>query len=406
MTIDSTILRRTAITFAAAIAVAVLPTLTTLLLLGRAGGRQLRCGADAEPSEGVFQVAASSRSTTSRAPSVAASSAADHVRGKLHAARASAVERRLRVSFAMFQAGWALSVISLTPLVMLRVDLPIEAAVGSHYWWLVLLPLGKCLLALALFPTDARAIRVVCALLLVQFSFVGALIIADVLAGPDAQQSSLAVLYLAAASALPRTLICCGDCEMQPRPALRWLWTVVRLFFLGRGVIFVGFSIATKVQGGNYFDWKSAALSVACLACAALATPHNRGRIHRRLGRLGGRGTEAEKAAAVAALVGGSDPDAALERASKLLRCLPASRLLASDLAGDMTTAPPEGGATLHARTEPAAMGEVTAFLSHSWSDEKEAPGAKHALISRWAKRREEMTGNEPTLWLVPTHSH
>ena len=51
-------------------------------------------------------------------------------------------------------------------------------------------------------------------------------------------------------------------------------------------------------------------------------------------------------------------------------------------------------------------MGEVTAFLSHSWSDEKEAPGAKHALISRWAKRREEMTGNEPTLWLVPTHSH
>ena len=96
--------------------------------------------------------------------------------------------------------------------------------------------------------------------------------------------------------------------------------------------------------------------------------PRNRGRIHRRLGRLGGRGTEAEKAAAVAALVGGSDPDAALERASKLLRCLPASRLLAADLA-DNTTAPP-AGPTLHARTVPAAMGEVTAFLSHSRSDE------------------------------------
>ena len=46
-------------------------------------------------------------------------------------------------------------------------------------------------------------------------------------------------------------------------------------------------------------------------------------------------------------------------------------------------------------------MGEVTAFLSHSWSDEDEAPGAKHALVSRWAKRRQEATGNEPTLWLV-----
>ena len=46
-------------------------------------------------------------------------------------------------------------------------------------------------------------------------------------------------------------------------------------------------------------------------------------------------------------------------------------------------------------------MGEVTAFLSHSWSDEEEAPGAKHALVSRWARRRQEATGKEPTLWLV-----
>ena len=79
--------------------------------------------------------------------------------------------------------------------------------------------------------------------------------------------------------------------------------------------------------------------------------------------------------------------------------CLPASRLLAADLA-DNTTAPP-AGPTLHARTEPAAMGEVTAFLSHSWSDEKEAPGAKHALVALWAEQRQETTGKETTLWLV-----
>ena len=113
----------------------------------------------------------------------------------------------------------------------------------------------------------------------------------------------------------------------------------------------------------------TAASSATHLLFAALATPRNRGRIHRRLGRLGGRGTEAEEAAAIAALVGGSDPDAALERAAKLLRCLPASRLHAADLADNM--AAPPAGPTLHARTEPAAMGEVTAFLSHSWSDER-----------------------------------
>ena len=92
-----------------------------------------------------------------------------------------------------------------------------------------------------------------------------------------------------------------------------------------------GYSIADYVQGENNFNhWSAAASSVTFLLCAALATPRNRGRIHRHLGRLGGRGTEAEEAAAVAALVGGSDPDAALERASKLLRCLPASRLHAA----------------------------------------------------------------------------
>ena len=133
---------------------------------------------------------------------------------------------------------------------------------------------------------------------------------------------------------------------------------------------------------------------------AALATPRNRGRAHRWLGRLGGRGTEAEEAAAVAALVGGSAPDAALERAAKLLRCLPASRLHAADLAasGLGVSASATG---LGAKTEPAAMGEVTAFLSHSWRDEEEAPGAKHALVSRWARRRQEITGKEITLWLV-----
>ena len=46
-------------------------------------------------------------------------------------------------------------------------------------------------------------------------------------------------------------------------------------------------------------------------------------------------------------------------------------------------------------------MGEVTAFLSHSWSNEDEAPGAKHALVSRWASLRHEATGEEPTFWLV-----
>jgi hypothetical protein len=293
--------RRTSIAFAAATAIAILPT---LMLLGRAGWRRL-CrgsvegqGAEASPS---LSATAAALSTSSGAASSAAG-----VKGKLHAARASAAGRRLRVSFAMGQVGWALSVMSVTPAVMGLVGQSIEAAVGSVLWWLVGFPLGDCLLLLALFPTDARAIRVVCATLVVALTGFWALHLSAALAGERISiltSIPQAALFFAAAAALAPTLRCRGDRAMQPRPALRRLWTVTRLFFLGFGVFFAG--ITAYVQGGNSNHWPFAALSAAFLLCAALATPRNRGRIHRRLGRLGGRGTEAEEAAAIAALVGG-----------------------------------------------------------------------------------------------------
>ena len=104
-------------TFAAAIAIALLPT---LLLLGRAGGRRLRRGEEAESSVGD-QGAAASRSQSASAtalstPSGAASSAA--VKGVLRAARESDAGRRLRVSLAMGLTGWAILVISVTPAAM------------------------------------------------------------------------------------------------------------------------------------------------------------------------------------------------------------------------------------------------------------------------------------------------
>ena len=41
---------------------------------------------------------------------------------------------------------------------------------------------------------------------------------------------------------------------MQPRPALRRLWTVTRFFFLGWGVLVAASNIAYYIQGYIYFD--------------------------------------------------------------------------------------------------------------------------------------------------------
>ena len=313
----------------------------------------------------------------------------------------------------MAQAGWAMFIIFWTPSVMFLAGMSIAAATDGPLWWAVPIPLGVCFLLLAPFPTDTRAIRLVCAALLVTRTLLGAIVAVATRAGIERARSGVpnAALLFAAAAALAPTLRFRGDRVMPPRTALRWLWTVTRLYYLGEGILMTGISIADYVEGYMAADnWYYSAInlliarlaySLMAVLVAALATPRNRGRARRLLGRMGGRGTEAEEAAAVAALLGGNAPAAALERAARLLRCLPASRLHAADLADGMTAAPPAAGPTLHERTVPAAMGQVTAFLSHSWSDEREAPGAKHALISRWAKRRQDTTGVEPTLWLV-----
>jgi len=131
------------------------------------------------------------------------------------------------------------------------------------------------------------------------------------------------------------------------------------------------------------------------------------------MGRLGGRGSEEEEAAAVAALVAGADPDKALADAATLFRCLRASRLVAADLAGSglkgPSASPSAATATsaeeLAAKTEKATLGEVTCFLSHSWRDEDEAPGAKYEAFERWAQEHKEKTGEEATVWLVRARS-
>ena len=103
-------------------------------------------------------------------------------------------------------------------------------------------------------------------------------------------------------------------------------------------------------------------VGLAFLLTALVFRPSLRRRIHHRLGDLGTRG-EARSAAAVAALVGGRQPAAALAHAVANFRSLPWRHLCAEDLASN---ADARG---LSAFATPARLGDVHAFVSHSWSD-------------------------------------
>jgi len=345
-------------------------------------------------------------------------------------ARRSAVRRRLQVSGAMGQVGWALVVYGILPVAMGVAGTPIDKVVGVL--GRISLVVGFFLGLLALFPTDERAIRTICTVFLAFYlglAYLYAHRCIEIGRHKDSVQGMWEffsqrfflpkiVVHLSAAAALVATLPC-GGCKrlpvMQPRQALQRMWAVLRLHFACNGILYVGFITVVLADADQWDPLRSAwaadiIFGAVSLAIAALATPANRGRVTRWLGRLGRRGSEAEEAAAITMLLGRANPERALAAAEALFRCLPASQLTADDLAdsgatGSRQASPASMSAVtafdLAAKSIPARLGEVTAFLSHSWKDEEEIPGAKYTAIAQWAHCQRRKTGHEPTLWLV-----
>ena len=52
---------------------------------------------------------------------------------------------------------------------------------------------------------------------------------------------------------------------------------------------------------------------------------------------------------------------------------------------------------SLAEKTQPARLGDVDAFISHSWHDDGKI---KLVQLTRWAKRLEDATGRMPFVWL------
>ena len=109
------------------------------------------------------------------------------------------------------------------------------------------------------------------------------------------------------------------------------------------------------------------ALFASCLLASLVLTPNNSGRLLRTLEAVTGTrgGSYREYAAAsVAALLSNKPAAATLAQGTERFRALPLASLTPTELANS-TPAP-----TMYAKTQPATLGKVHAFVSHSWADD------------------------------------
>ena len=125
------------------------------------------------------------------------------------------------------------------------------------------------------------------------------------------------------------------------------------------------------------------------LLLTALVSEANRGRFHGFLAKLASSG-QAGKAAGIAALVGKSDPGRTLHLARRNFR-----GVYFSDLLQESFDSSADSG--LNEKAKRYRLGEIDAFLSHSWHDD---PAAKWQTLLRWAHEFEAKHRRTPSLWL------
>jgi hypothetical protein len=360
----------------------------------------------------------------------------------------------------MLQIGWLLFVFGLAPTILNSSIGPIDAVIGFWYFYTVMWHPGVYLMLLAMLSTDARSIKRIAAvhvfvttgyivlIILKQTQQLGLEDIVEVCkttlifvttAGcvpiftPRAARFERLLLELLEVTRLRLLLRRPTDAPteeadamparpkdapteeayaMPARLGLRRLWLLQRFFSFGMGVLLFSSTVGMLLLRPNLIRHPLVASRLAAaavfIACSVVCRPTNRGRFRRFLGRLGRREhTEEEKAAAISALMG-ADPTKVLRDAQKLFRCLPVRELTVEDMEGsglkgdaaEPNKAKIDAG-VLFAKTKKAELGDVTAFLSHSWRDEDQ----KHEAIQKWARQRQDR-GEEPTLWLVRLPQH
>ena len=210
--------------------------------------------------------------------------------------------------------------------------------------------------------------------------------------------ASLSLLVCAIATALLRKL---RSKTIPTRAALEASWlSMSRLFFHG-GLLIAIFLVAVAASGIDNFlvtrypvsDPRSSSLW-ALVVLSLVLTGSAMGSSHIRVRAqawLVSRGESVAKAAAVAALLGGHSSAEVKSTADEHFRALRVTDLTEDDL----VTNKPDN--KLFGKTFRAKVGEVDAFVSHSWSDNAHR---KWRALQTWRNEFRARAQDEPTLWL------
>ena len=329
--------------------------------------------------------------------------AAEQSRRRLHA----------RVNNTLWQAGWVLIWLSQMPFVPYALvgmgatpAMDITEIVGNHRYHLALVPWAAGLFLASIDPTEAKRIfsvvRLICS---IQF-FMYWITIPQYRVLLRMGYHTLAYALFACVQgnlmmsiACAHTLWwhkCIGGEQMPPRRMLRRFVLIWRCYFLYVGVwwTIVYSARISCIKDGSYLDTCENppyyAVGAASWSLFAIVfTKSNHGRLRRWVGSLGKDGSAEQKAASVASLLGGTSVAAALTTAAARFRAKPLSTLTLESLLHN------KPDPTLYATTVPAKLGEVHAFMSHSWSDDG---NAKYNKLHEWA--RELGGGDDKLVWL------
>ena len=342
-----------------------------------------------------------------------------HLKERLRTAQAADNKVRLRTTLATMSAAWVLAVYVeagvLQRGLMTRSEESAHASVAMLVLGGILSVVYQLMFLLSCRPLDAVGVRVVGLLLATNFTFNAIAPLPLVLeerrlwlegegcAGLRFAYASCRVAWLLLFTALTLFAVMAPS----PRRALQRLWLMQRVAFptqlllpTNHAFLWGGWGECALLSDGAPNAWYlsspgALAWSVTgTLLCSLLLTERNRGRIMHAISRVG-LVEESRRLAAVGTLLGASPchpVDSRVDAAVEMFTAVPFSALKRDTFCSSTSGQEQQLPAVRRVK-----LGEVDAFVSHSWGDDGDE---KYLALWAWASQFRNERGREPLLWV------